>query len=87
MLIGRVYFNRRIIRKIRHHAAAWDTKLKGHMVAISWSVEKGDWWKYRNEDVAKFFSCEWRKKSDEYTRTGVYIGRLAIIYQNSLRGG
>jgi len=81
ILFERILFDRRELNKVMHHSINWKTPRRGYMIAISWAVEAGDWWKSQGEEVAKFFSIEWKYPSEGYVRTGVYIGRLAIVIQ------
>ena len=52
------------------------------MFSISWALEKGDYWKEKDQEIAKFFAYNWKKKcNDGIIRTGLYIGQLAIVLQ------
>jgi len=81
ILFSQVALNRRVLNKILHHSIIWEKPSCGYMFAVSWALTKGDWWKGKNESLAKFISYNWFKKSDGYIRTGIYIGRLAIVWQ------
>jgi hypothetical protein len=81
ILFRRLLFDRRLFRKVWHHSIQWQTPKRGYMVAASWAVTKRDWWKKREEETAEFLRVEWKTKSEEYVRTGLFIGRLAIVWQ------
>jgi hypothetical protein len=51
------------------------------MLSISWALTKGDWWKDKSEETAKFLSFRWNRRYGDYIITGIYIGRLAIVLQ------
>lgn len=85
-LFGNMVISRGIYKDIFHNYAVWHYKRKSYMAAISYSQIKGDWWKDAKEETAKFFSVNWFKKSNEYVRTGVFVGRLAVVIQSRERG-
>lgn len=81
VLFRQILFDRRVFKNVLHRSVHWETRKCGYMFAFSWALTKGDWWKDKTEEVAKFFSWDWKKKSGEYIRTGIYVGRLAIVWQ------
>ncbi|CAM4098772.1 hypothetical protein L1N85_10760 [Paenibacillus alkaliterrae] len=84
-LFERFLFDSREYKKVRHRSFHWMTTTKCYMTAFSWSLLKGDWWKSKHEEKAKFFSAKWKERDDIYCRTGLYIGRLAIVFQTKDR--
>lgn len=82
ILIKNILLDSRILNKVRHRSIHGD----GWMFAVSWALEKRDWWKDRDEPVAKFLSWQYKNESGEYIRTGIYIGRLAIVWQTRPNG-
>lgn len=82
VLFERVLIERRMYRNVWHHSIHWITARKSYMIAISRARTKGDWWKKKGEEKARFFSWDWKCKSEEFTRTGLYVGRVAIVVQN-----
>lgn len=85
VLFERILLSSRVLNEVRHRAVHWNDRNADHMIALSWALQKGDWWKSKTEDRAKFFTVEWRKIDGIYRRTGIYIGRLALVYQTKPR--
>jgi hypothetical protein len=86
VLFRKIGINRQVLNNVQHHSIVWETPKCGYMIAVSWALTKGDWWKDKNEKIAKFFSWNWKKHSGEYVRTGIYIGQLAIVWQIRPKG-
>ena len=80
ILFERFLFSRKLFNNVMHNSVHWKTPTHKHMVAVSRSTIKRDWWKTKEEEKAKFFDAEWKNKSGDTTRTGIYIGRVGIVY-------
>jgi hypothetical protein len=80
MRIGNLIFDSRKFRGTHYTSLSYHGKVKGRMFALGVG-EKGEVWNTEDEKI-KFASAEFRKKDkDGDTRTGIYIGRFALVFQ------
>lgn len=81
LLKNRIILHKIELNNILHRSCSLDGKRWFHTFAISWALNKGDWWKRSEEDKKRLFHFDFFRKDAAFRRTGIYITRLAIIWQ------
>jgi hypothetical protein len=74
-------FNKRIINNTKFISLTFYRSKHEYILALGWSLIKGDWWYRGSPKNRKFFTIG-KDVFDEHTHYGIYIGRLGIVFMN-----